>query len=92
MVLTVPKSVVVPPLNRQFIYLIASVFVAGAPKPVQAHALAVKNMAKDRTKFDAENAIQVTYELDNGIFGTHTNHSGTEEEALLLTYVPGTHG
>lgn len=49
-------------------------------------------MAKDRTKFDAENAIQVTYELDNGIFGTHTNHSGTEEEALLLTYVPGTHG
>ena len=45
---------------------------------MQAHALAVKNMALERTEFDAENAIQMTYQLDNGVFGTHMNHCGTE--------------
>ena len=51
----------------------------GNPKPVQAHALAAKNMALERTEFDAENAIQMTYQLDNGVFGTHMNHCGTEK-------------
>ena len=51
----------------------------GEPETVQAHALATKNMALERTEFDAENAIQMTYQLDNGVFGTHTNHCGTEK-------------
>ena len=54
---------------------------------MQAHALAVKNMAGDRTEFDAENAIQMTYELDNGIFGTHTNHCGTERGGFDLEVI-----
>jgi predicted dehydrogenase len=67
------------PISEQAIHLLDCVrFVLGEPSPVQAHALAVKNMALDRTEFDAENAIQMTYELDNGVFGTHMNHCGTE--------------
>ena len=67
------------PLAEQAVHVLdCARFVLGNPKPVQAHALAVKNMALDRTEFDAENAIQMTYELDNGIFGTHMNHCGTE--------------
>ena len=48
-------------------------------------------MAKDRTKFDAENTIQMTYELDNGIFGTHTNHCGTERGGFDLLRTPQAH-
>ena len=67
------------PIAEQAIHLLDCVrFILGNPKPVQAHALSVKNMALDRSEFDAENAIQMTYELDNGVFGTHTNHCGTE--------------
>ena len=67
------------PLAEQAVHVLdCARFVLGNPKPMQAHALAVKNMALDRTEFDAENAIQMTYELDNGVFGTHMNHCGTE--------------
>ncbi len=67
------------PLAEQAVHVLdCARFVMGNPKPVQAHALAVKNMALERTEFDAENAIQMTYELDNGVFGTHMNHCGTE--------------
>ena len=67
------------PIAEQAIHLLdCGRFVLGNPKPVQAHALAVKNMAHDRSEFDAENAIQMTYALDNGVLGTHTNHCGTE--------------
>ena len=67
------------PLAEQAVHVLdCARFVMGNPKPIQAHALAVKNMALDRTEFDAENAIQMTYELDNGVFGTHMNHCGTE--------------
>lgn len=68
------------PLPEQAVHVLdCARFVMGNPKPVQAHALAIKNMALDRTEFDAENAIQMTYQLDNGVFGTHTNHCGTEK-------------
>ena len=68
------------PLPEQAVHVLdCARFVMGNPKPVQAHALAVKNMALDRTEFDAENAIQMTYQLDNGVFGTHMNHCGTEK-------------
>ena len=62
-------------------------FVMGNPKPVQAHALAIKNMALERTEFDAENAIQMTYQLDNGVFGTHMNHCGTEKFSFEVEVV-----
>ena len=68
------------PLPEQAVHVLdCARFVMGNPKPVQAHAFAVKNMALDRTEFDAENAIQMTYQLDNGVFGTHMNHCGTEK-------------
>ena len=68
------------PLAEQAVHVLdCARYVMGNPKPLQAHALAVKNMALERTEFDAENAIQMTYELDNGVFGTHMNHCGTEE-------------
>ncbi len=76
------------PIAEQAIHLLDCVrFVLRNPKPVQAHALAVKNMALDRTEFDAENAIQMTYALDNGVFGTHTNHCGTEEFSFDLDVI-----
>lgn len=68
------------PLPEQAVHVLdCARFVMGNPKPVQAHALAIKNMAPERTEFDAENAIQMTYQLDNGVFGTHMNHCGTEK-------------
>lgn len=67
------------PLAEQAVHVLdCARYLLGNPKPIQAHALARKNMALDRTEFDAENAIQMTYELDNGVFGTHMNHCGTE--------------
>ena len=76
------------PIAEQAIHLLDCVrFVTGNPKPVQAHALAAKNMAHDRTEFDAENAIQITYELDNGVFGTHANHCGTERGGFDLEVI-----
>lgn len=68
------------PLPEQAVHVLdCARFVMGNPKPVQAHAFAVKNMALTRTEFDAENAIQMSYELENGVFGTHMNHCGTEK-------------
>jgi predicted dehydrogenase len=73
------------PIAEQAIHLLDCVrFIMGDAKPVQAHALAVKNMALDRPEFDAENAIQMTYELDNGVFGTHANHCGAERFSFDL--------
>ncbi len=67
------------PIAEQAIHLLDSVrYMFGDVRAVQAHALAAKNMAYDRDEFDAENSIQMTYELDNGVFGTHLNHCGCE--------------
>ncbi|MDE0555015.1 MAG: Gfo/Idh/MocA family oxidoreductase [Candidatus Poribacteria bacterium] len=76
------------PLPEQAVHVLdCARFVMGNPKPVQAHALAVKNMALERTEFDAENAIQMTYQLDNGVFGTHTNHCGTERSGFEVEVI-----
>jgi len=67
------------PLPEQAVHVLdCARFIMDNPKPVQAHAFAIKNMALERTELDAENAIQMTYQLDNGVFGTHMNHCGTE--------------
>ena len=76
------------PLPEQAVHVLdCARFVMGNPKPVQAHALATKNMALERTEFDAENAIQMTYQLDNGVFGTHMNHCGTENFSFEVEVV-----
>jgi predicted dehydrogenase len=76
------------PLPEQAVHVLdCARFVMGNPKPVQAHALATKNMALERTEFDAENAIQMTYQLDNGVFGTHMNHCGTEKFSFEVEIV-----
>ncbi len=76
------------PLPEQAIHVLdCARFIMGNPKPIQAHALATKNMALERTEFDAENAIQMTYELDNGVFGTHMNHCGTERFSFDIEIV-----
>ena len=76
------------PLPEQAVHVLdCARFVMGNPKPVQAHAFAVKNMGLDRTEFDAENAIQMTYQLDNGVFGTHMNHCGTEKFSFEVEVV-----
>ena len=76
------------PLPEQAVHVLdCARFVMGNPKPVQAHALAIKNMALERTEFDAENAIQMTYQLDNGVFGTHMNHCGTENFSFEVEIV-----
>lgn len=53
-------------------------YVLGDARCVRAGAFAVKNMAADRPEYDSENSVQVAYELDNGVFGTHLNHCGTD--------------
>ncbi len=76
------------PLPEQAVHVLdCARFVMGNPKPVQAHALAIKNMGLERTEFDAENAIQMTYQLDNGVFGTHMNHCGTEKFSFEVEVV-----
>ena len=76
------------PIAEQAIHLLDCVrYVLGDPKPARAHALAAKNMASDRQEFDAENAIQMTYELDGGVFGVHTNHCGTERFTFELEVI-----
>ncbi len=76
------------PLPEQGVHVLdCARFIMGNPKPVQAHALAVKNMALERAEFDAENAIQMTYQLDNGVFGTHMNHCGTERFSFEVEVV-----
>ena len=76
------------PLAEQAIHILdCARFVMGNVKPVRAHAIGAKNMALDRTEFDAENAIQMMYELDNGVFGTHMNHCGTKGNGFELEVI-----
>ena len=76
------------PIAEQAIHILdCARFVMNCPKPVQAHALSIKNMAPERPEFDSANAIQMTYELDNGVFGVHTNHCGTERFSFELEVI-----
>ncbi len=71
------------PIAEQAIHVLdCARYVLGDPQPVRAAAFATKNMAHDRPEFDAENAVQIAYELDNGVFATHMNHCGTERFAF----------
>lgn len=79
------------PIAEQAIHVLdCARYVLGDPEPLRAATFATRNMAHDRPEFDAENAIQVAYELDNGVFGTHMNHCGTERFAFDLE-VTGPH-
>ena len=65
------------PYAEQAIHLLDCVrFVLGNPRPIRAASIGAKNMVHDRKDLDAENALQLIYELDNGVFGSHTNHCG----------------
>lgn len=76
------------PIAEQAIHILdCTRFIMGNVKPIQAHAIGAKNMAPDRTEFDAENALQMMYELDNGVFGTHMNHCGTERGGFELEVI-----
>lgn len=71
------------PIAEQAIHVLdCARYVLGDPQPVRAAAFATKNMAHDRPEFDAENAVQIAYELDSGVLATHMNHCGTERFAF----------
>ena len=62
-------------------------FVLGNPKATKATSFGIRNMATDRTEFNAENSIQIIYELDNGVIGVHTNHCGHETSTFDLELI-----
>ena len=65
------------PIAEQAIHLLDCVrFLFSNAQATRALACGTKNMALDRPEFDAENALQIIYELDNGIYATHMNHCG----------------
>lgn len=65
------------PIAEQAIHLLDCVrFLCGNAQATRALACGSKNMAFNRSEFDAENALQIVYELNNGIFATHMNHCG----------------
>ena len=71
------KKISAGPFSDQAIHLLDCVrFLFDNPRPVRAAAIGVKNMVRYRKDLDAENALQLIYELDNGVFGCHTNHCG----------------
>ena len=68
------------PIAEQAIHLLDCVrYIFGNARARRALAVGAKNMALERAEFDAENALQIVYELDNGIFATHLNHCGHEK-------------
>ena len=76
------------PIAEQAIHLLdITRFVLGNPKPIKAASIAIKNMAMDRTEFNAENSIQLMYELNNGTIGVHTNHCGHETSYFDLELI-----
>ena len=76
------------PIAEQASHLLDIVrFVLGNPRATKATSFGVKNMAIDRMEFDAENSIQLIYELDNGVIGVHTNHCGHERPCFDLELI-----
>lgn len=68
------------PIIDQAIHLLDCVrYVLNNPRPTRAAAIGIKNMALNRKEFNSENALQLMYELDNGVIGVHTNHCGHEK-------------
>ena len=71
------KKISAGPFSDQAIHLLDCVrFLLDNPRPVRAASIGAKNMVRYRKDLDAENALQLIYELDNGVFGSHTNHCG----------------
>ena len=76
------------PISEQAIHLLDCVrFIFGNPKAIKAATIATKNMARYRKEFDAENSLQLIYELDNGIIGVHTNHCGHDKPRFDLELI-----
>ncbi|MDP6358700.1 MAG: Gfo/Idh/MocA family oxidoreductase, partial [Planctomycetota bacterium] len=76
------------PIAEQAIHLLDCVrYLLGDPRPVQTATLGVKNMAMERTEFNAENALQMIYELEGDIRGIHTNHCGHDKFAFDLELI-----
>lgn len=76
------------PIAEQAIHLLDCVrWLLGQPSAKSATGRGVKNMALDREEFDAENAMQIVYELDSGTIGVHTNHCGQERFAFDLEFI-----
>ena len=76
------------PITDQAIHLLDCVrYIFDNPKPTRAISIAIKNMALDREEFDAENAIQLMYQLDNGVIGVHTNHCGHEKTYFDMEFI-----
>ena len=68
------------PYAEQAIHLLDCVrFVLDDPKALRASSMGVKNMVNFRKDLDAENVLQLIYELDNGVYGSHINHCGHGE-------------
>jgi len=76
------------PYAEQAIHLLDCVrFILGNPKPVRVASVGARNMVRYRDDIDAENALQLIYELDNGVFGSHTNHCGHDRVRLDLEII-----
>tara|TARA_B100001123_G_C15241669_1_gene999337 strand:+ start:172 stop:1239 length:1068 start_codon:yes stop_codon:yes gene_type:complete len=76
------------PIAEQAIHMLDCVrFVFNNTKALQAVAIGTKNMGRYNKNFDAENAMQLMYKLDNGIIGVHTNHCGQEKPRFDLELI-----
>lgn len=52
-------------------------YLLNGSKGVCASAIGDKTMALNRTDCDVQNGVQILYELEKSVFGTHTIHCGT---------------
>ncbi len=76
------------PIAEQAIHLLdCARYLLGNAKPIRASAFGTKNMAMERDEFDAENSLQLIYELDNGVIGGHMNHCGHENFSFDLELI-----
>ncbi|MDL5047159.1 Gfo/Idh/MocA family oxidoreductase [Oscillatoria amoena NRMC-F 0135] len=82
------KAISGGPIAEQAIHPLDCVrYVLGGRQARRALLAGEKNMAMERTEFDAENALQLIYELEGGIYGTHMNHCGHERFCFDLEFV-----
>ena len=76
------------PILEQAIHMLDCVrFIFDNAKATKAVTIGIKNMARYRKEFDAENAMQLIYELDNGVIGSHTNHCGHDRPQFDLELI-----
>lgn len=76
------------PISEQAVHLLDCVrFLLDNTKATKAVAIGIKNMARYRKEFDSENALQLMYELNNGVIGVHTNHCGHDKPRFDLELI-----